>query len=74
MALSASIYTPHGRLDSCLLGALRQVDLQRRWNTKVEVTMKNISRRKITSVIEAIEKIDVMSYWRFSDMAVRRAR
>lgn len=29
-------------------------------NTKVEVTIKKMSRRNITSVIEAIEKADIM--------------
>ena len=39
-------------------------------NTNVDVTMKNISSRNMTSVIEAIEKSDVMSNCRLSAMAV----
>ena len=50
--------TPSGRSISMAVG-----------NTKVLVTKKKTSRRKITSVMEAIEKVAIMSCCRLSAMA-----
>ncbi len=40
-------------------------------NTNVLVTMKKMSRRNMTSVMEAMENIDVMSYCRFSAISFK---
>ncbi len=55
------------RLYSRLLGTLRQGS-NAVGNTNVDVTMKNISSKNITSVIDAIENSDVMSYCRLRAM------
>ncbi len=47
---------------------LGQVHFKSRRKTNVEVTMKKMSRRKMTSVIDAIENIAIMSWGRLSAM------
>ena len=39
-------------------------------STNVDVTMKNISSRNMTSVIDAMENAAETWYWRFNDIGV----